>query len=213
MWSDNQWLPNKIIFTCNQCIWKVVLYRNISNCEKNVVKKFVHSICVFMWRVIRAPLVSLCSRTSEYSAQSIVVIRSYVNVIKMFCRFSKQSHSTIRNTESCSKRQVQWKLCIWEAYKQRCARHHAVCWWPRGQDGYMYSELTVACYIISRLLFTTDSFDKTSFKVTNQQVILHAEVSNYCRFWVFMLQCEIYNFQNFVEIYCCHLQGDWIWFR
>jgi len=109
-----------------------------------------------MWGVIRTPLVSLCSRTSEYSAQSIGVIGSYVNVVKMFCRFSKQSHSTARNTESHSKWQVQWKLRIWEACEQRCARHHAVCWWPRWQDGYMQCELTIACYIMSCLLFTAD---------------------------------------------------------
>jgi len=56
------------------------------------------------------PLVSLCSRTSEYSAQSIGVIGSYVKVIKMFCRFRKefniQSRSTARNTEPRSKWQV-----------------------------------------------------------------------------------------------------------
>jgi len=93
-------------------------------------------LCFYV-TVIRTRLVSLCSRTSEYITQGIGVIGSYVNVIKMFCRFSKQSHSTARNTESRSKWQVQWKLHIWEACEQRCARHHAVCWWPRGQDGYM----------------------------------------------------------------------------
>jgi hypothetical protein len=119
-----------------------------------------------MWRVIKKPLVSFCSRTSEYSAQSIDVIGSGVNIIKMYSRFSKESHSTIRNTEPRSKWQVQWKLRIWEAFEQRCARHHAVCWWPSGQDGYMQCELTVACCVISCLLFTTDSFDKTVFEIT-----------------------------------------------
>jgi len=121
-----------------------------------------------MWRVIRTPLVSLCSRTSEYSAQSMDVIRGYVNEIKMFCRFSKEPHSTARNTESRSKLQVQWKLRIWKACEQRCARHHAVCWWPSGQDGYMRCELAVACCIMSHLLFTTDSFDETAFEITNK---------------------------------------------
>ena len=118
------------------------------------------------------PLVNLCSRTSVYSAQIIGVIGSYVDVIEMFCRFRKefniQSHSTACNTEPRSKWQVQWKLRIWEAYEQRRARHHAVCWWPRGQDGYMHSELTVACYIISHLLYSADTFDKTAFEVRNK---------------------------------------------
>ena len=111
-----------------------------------------------MWRVIRTPLVSFCSRISECSAQSVSVTGSHVNVIKMFCRFSKESHSTVHNAEPRSKWQVQWKLRIWEACEQRCARHHAVCWWPSGQGGYMPSEWTVACCIISCLLFSTDSF-------------------------------------------------------
>ena len=111
-----------------------------------------------MWRVIRTPLVSLCSRTSEYSAQSMDVIRGYVNEIKMFCRFSKEPHSTARNTESRSKLQVQWKLRIWKACEQRCARHHAVCWWPRWQDGYMQCELTVACYIIGFVIYYWQSW-------------------------------------------------------
>jgi len=169
-----------------------------------------------MWCVIRTPLVtrSLCSRTTEYSAQSTSVIGSYVNVIKMFCRFSKQSHSTARNTESRSKWQVQWKLRIWEAYEQRCARHHAVCWWPRGQDGYMRCELTVACCIMSHLLFTTESFNKTAFEVTNKtKHFTYRRFQYCCCFLVFMLCCEICKFQIFLQIYCRHLQDNCIWLR
>jgi hypothetical protein len=161
----------------------------------------------------KTPLVSFCSRTSEYSAQSIGVIGNGVNVIKMYCRFSKESHSTVCNTEPCSKWQVQWKLRICEGIEERCARHHAVCWWPSGQDGYMQSELTVAC-CISCLLFTTDSFDKTVFEITYEtEDITYWRFQYFCCLWVFMLHCEICKFQNFVEIYSRHLQGDWIWFR
>jgi len=95
----------------------------------------------YMCHVIRTPLVSMCSRTSEYSAQSISVTGSYVNVIEMFCRFSKEPHSTVCNTEPRAKWQVQWKLRIWEADEQRYARYHALCWWPSGQNGYMQCEL------------------------------------------------------------------------
>jgi len=133
--------------------------------------------------VIRTPLVRFSSRTSEYSTQSISVRGSHVNVIKMFCRFSKESHSTVRNTEPCSKWQVQWKLRIWKACEQRCARYHAVCWWHSGQDGYMQCELTVACYIISCLLFTSDSFDKIAFEVTNEtEDITCRRFQHYCHF-------------------------------
>ena len=132
---------------------------------------YFHIKFVFL-SVIRTQLVNLCSRISEYSAQSIGVIGSYVDLIEMFCmfrkEFNKQSRSTARNTEPRSKWQVQWKLCIWEACEQRCARHHAVCWWPRGQDVYMQCELTVACYIISHFLYSADTFDKTAFEVKNK---------------------------------------------
>jgi hypothetical protein len=133
----------------------------------------------------------------------------------MVCRFniSEESHSTVRNTEPCSKRQVQWKLRKWETCEQRCARHHAVCWWPSGQDGYMQCELAVACCIVSCLLFTTDSLDKNAFELTNE-----TEDITYQRFQLLLLfgfYDTLWDLQ--VPTFCRNilplLQGDWIWFR
>jgi hypothetical protein len=137
-----------------------------------------------MWRVIRTPLVGFHSRVSEYNTQSFGVTGGYVTVITMFCRFTKESHSTARNTEACSKWQMQWKLRIWEASEQRCARHHAVCWWSWGQG--MQSELTVAClsYNVFCLLLTV--LTKLHLKLQIKQRILHNEDSNIIvAFWFY----------------------------
>ena len=92
------------------------------------------------------------TRKSLYNSLCFLVrsvTGSHVNVIKMVCRSSTVSHSTLYNAEPCTKWQVQCKLCIWGTCEQRCARYHAVCWWPSAHDGHKQWELTVACYIIS----------------------------------------------------------------
>jgi hypothetical protein len=92
------------------------------------------------------------TRMSVYNSLCILarsVTETHVNVLKMVCRSSKLSHSTVCNAEPCTKWQVQWKLRIWEPCEQRCAKYHAVCWWHLAHDGHMKWELTVACYIIS----------------------------------------------------------------
>jgi hypothetical protein len=151
------------------------------------------------------------TRKSVYNSLCILacsVTGSHVNVIKMVCRSSKVSHSTVCNAEPCTKWQVQWKLRIWGTCEHRCARHHAVCWWHSAHDGHTQWELTVACYIISHFLWNCIwSYKlKRGYYMPKIPILLSL-------FLVFMLRCEICKFQGFVEIYCHHLQQDWIWFR